>query len=237
MALAEASSAALVAAVAVSAANLAGLVIMVLLAGVMTFFLLRDGGAGWAMVTRNLAGWRRRELDGAANRAVGALGGYMIGTGIISIFGAVTQFLIMVLLGLPLALPLAVLAFFLAFIPYFGSFIATGLAFLVAVKFGSTQDVVIMAIFTIVFNLVQGSVLGPLIYGKAVSIHPAMVLLAVPVGSALAGVVGMFLIIPVLGIIATTWRAVISVFGNGTVDLPAATPPPVAAPITPMPDP
>ena len=76
-------------------------------------------------------------LDAAGSRAVDVLGGYMVGTAAISAFGAASQWLIMVLLGLPLALPLAILALFAGFIPYIGGFIATSLAFLVAVSTGT----------------------------------------------------------------------------------------------------
>ena len=93
----------------------------------------------------------------------------------------------MVVLGLPLVLPIAVLSFFLGFIPYIGSFLATGLAFLVTVAVGSTTDIAIMAIWTIVFNIVQGNFVAPLVYGRAVSLHPAVVLLAIPAGNAIAG--------------------------------------------------
>ena len=64
-----------------------------------------------------------------------------------------------------------------------------------------------MFIYTIVFNIVQGNFVTPLVYGKAVSLHPAIVLLAVPIGNALAGIVGMFLVVPVAGVIATIRRA------------------------------
>ena len=60
----------------------------------------------------------------------------------------------------------------------------------------------------------------PLVYGKAVSLHPAIVLLAVPIGNALAGIVGMFLVVPVAGVIATTWRAVLQTI-SGDADEPA----------------
>ncbi len=54
-----------------------------------------------------------------------------------------------------------------------------------------------MFIFTIVFNIVQGNVVAPIVYGRAVSLHPAIVLIAIPAGAALAGIAGMFLIVPV----------------------------------------
>jgi predicted PurR-regulated permease PerM len=71
-----------------------------------------------------------------------------------------------------------------------------------------------MAIFTIVFNIVQGNIVAPLVYGRAVNIHPAIVLLAIPAGSAVAGVLGMFLVVPFLGVVATTWRTVLVVMGE-----------------------
>jgi putative heme transporter len=128
----------------------------------------------------------------------------------------------MVVLGLPFALPLAVLALFAGFIPYVGGFIATTLAFFVAVSTGDTTDIVIMFIYTIVFNIIQGNFVTPLVYGKAVSLHPAIVLMAVPIGNALAGIVGMFLVVPVAGVIATTWRAVLQTIEGGDAVEPEA---------------
>jgi predicted PurR-regulated permease PerM len=71
-----------------------------------------------------------------------------------------------------------------------------------------------MVIWTLVFNIVQGSIIAPLVYGKAVSLHPAIVLLAIPAGGQLAGVVGMFLAVPVLGVISASWRSVLQVLGD-----------------------
>jgi predicted PurR-regulated permease PerM len=131
----------------------------------------------------------------------------MVGTAVISAVAAGSQCLIMTTLGLPLALPLSGFAFFLGFIPYIGGFIATAAAFLVAVAVGSTTDIIVMGIFTLVFNIVTGSFIAPVVYGRVASIHPAVVLVAIPAGSTLAGVLGMFLAVPVIGIVAVTWRS------------------------------
>ena len=153
----------------------------------------------------------------------------MVGTGGVSLFGAVTQYLIMVLLGLPLALPLAVLAFLLGFIPYIGSFISTGLAFLVAIAVGTPEDIAIMAIYTIVMNIVQGNFVAPIVYSRAVNLHPAVVLMAIPAGSEVAGILGMFLAVPFLGVVAATWRTVLQVFATHA-DASPGTPPPEPEP-------
>ena len=206
-------------------ANIVGIVVILLLGGFLTFYFIRDGGRVWRALTAGVPPASRGLLDTAGTRAVDVLGGYMLGTAAISAFGAASQWVIMVLLGLPYALPLAVLALFAGFIPYVGGFIATALAFLVAVSVGDTTDIVVMFIYTIVFNIVQGNFVTPLVYGKAVSLHPAIVLLAVPIGNALAGIVGMFLVVPVAGVIATTWRAVLQTIEAGGATEPRGAPP------------
>ncbi len=93
----------------------------------------------------------------------------------------------MLVLGIPLALPIFVLSFFLCFIPYIGGFISTGLALLVTIAVGTPTDIAIMVAWTLLFNLVTGNIVGPLVYGKTVHLHPAVVLVAIPAGSAIAG--------------------------------------------------
>ena len=80
-----------------------------------------------------------------------------------------------------------------------------------------------MAIFTIVFNIVQGNFVAPIVYSRVVSLHPAVVLVAIPAGNEIAGIVGMFLVVPFLGVVAAVWRTVLRVLDTGPVEpLPAA---------------
>ena len=208
--------------------------VVLLLSPLLGFYLLRDAPRGWAMVTSRTTAWRRTILTDAAVRATEILGGYMLGTAAISAVGAISQLLIMLLLGLPFAVPIAVLSFIACFIPYIGGFVTTGLAFLIAVAFGTPTEIAIMFIYTIVFNLVQGNIVTPLVYSRTVSLHPAVVLLAIPAGGALAGIAGMFLIVPVLAVISASWHSVVVLLGDepaapfaappATVDDPSTTP-------------
>jgi predicted PurR-regulated permease PerM len=212
--------------------TIAGLAVTLLLSALLTFYFLRDGNKGWSSITRRFHGWRGETVDHAGRKAISVLSGYMISTGALSAFGAITQAIIMFILGLPLILPIALLSFILGFIPYIGGAIGTILAFLVAVKVGSTQDIVIMGVWTIVFNIVQGSFIAPIIYGKAVSLHPAVVLICIPAGGQLAGVMGMFLAVPLVGIVAAIWRSIIAVMSDrqhavalvGSISPPGAPP-------------
>jgi putative heme transporter len=192
--------------------NVVGLAVAILLAMLLTYYLLRDGDRWWDGVLGRLSARRRELLGEAGHRSGEILNGYMIGTGAIALFAAVTQWLIMVLLGLPLALPIGVLTFFGNFIPYIGGAVTTFLGFLVAVAVGSSSDIIVMAIYTLVINIVQGNFIAPLVYGRTVQLHPAIVLLAIPAGGQIAGIIGMFLVVPFLGVVATTWRLVLHLF-------------------------
>ena len=195
-------------------AGLAFFVLFLVLSALMAYFFLRDGSKAWAWMTARIGGWREREIRAAGDRAVVMLGGYMIATGVLGAFNAVTGFAIMTLLGIPFALPVAVLSFFGGFIPYIGQFVTSAIQFLITVAFGSTQDIIFMALWTAVFNIVQGSVIAPLVYGRAVSLHPAIVLIVIPAGFTLAGVLGMFLAVPVVGIAGAVWRHVLAAIGE-----------------------
>lgn len=198
----------------------------------LIFFFLRDGKAWWSYVLVRLPANRRVRINEVGVQAVDILRGTMTGTAIASFAGAVLQWLTMVILGLPLAFPLGVLMFFAGFIPYIGSFIVTALGFLVAVAVGEPIDVALMAVFTIVFNLVQGNIVAPIVFGKTVSVHPAVVLLAAPAGAAIGGVLGMVMMVPILAIINRTWRIVLHLFDpeHQQPPAPAAVPPPTAEP-------
>jgi predicted PurR-regulated permease PerM len=217
---------AIVNAIGTVAGAVSAMAVIVLLSPILAFYLLRDAPRGWAVITARATPWRRAVLNEGGTEATDILGGYMLGTAAISAVGAISQYLIMVILGLPFAIPIAILSFIACFIPYIGGFVTTGIAFLIAVAYGTPPQIAIMFAYTIVFNLVQGNIVTPLVYSRAVSLHPAVVLLAIPAGGALAGIAGMFLIVPILAVIQATWRSIVLVLG----DEPAAAPAPVDDP-------
>jgi predicted PurR-regulated permease PerM len=49
---------------------------------------------------------------------------------------------------------------------------------------------------------VEGHLLYPLLMGRTVNLHPAVILVALGTGGVLAGVIGVFLAVPVAGVIS-----------------------------------
>jgi len=195
------------------AQGLATVAVIVVLSELLAFYLLRDGGRLWGRVVEKASPPVREEVRAAGSRAFDVLGGYMSGTALISLVGAGSQLFIMLVLGIDLALPVFVLSFFLCFIPYVGGFISTGIALLLTIATGSPVDIAVMAVFTLVFNIVTGNIVTPIVYNRTVHLHAAIVLVAIPAGGAIAGVLGMFFIVPAIAVVAVTWRSVLIVMG------------------------
>lgn len=203
--------------------NSASIGVALVIAALLTFFLVRDGGGWWRALLGRIPADRRQIVGESGAKAARILNGSTLGTGLVSLVAGTLQVVMMTLLGLPLALPVGVLTFFGGFIPYIGGAIATGLGFLIAIAFGSPATIALMAIFTVVINIVIGNFVAPLVLGKTVSIHPAIVLLAAPAGAAIGGLIGMFLVVPIIAIVLATWRSVIRLFDPAEGQLVAAT--------------
>ena len=222
--------ASLIGTVTAAVAGFANVTLVLTITILLIFFFLRDGSSWWAKVVARISPNRRERVNWTGLQSAEILRGTMVGTALVSLAGAILQWLTMAVLGLPLAFPIGVLTFFAGFIPYIGSLITTTLGFLVAVAVGEPIDIVLMFIFTIVFNIVQGNLVAPLVFGKTVSLHPAVVLLAAPAGAAIGGILGMVMVVPIIAIIVRTWRTVIHLFDPEQPQAAAATAPPTPPP-------
>jgi predicted PurR-regulated permease PerM len=112
------------------------------------------------------------------------------------------------ILGVPLVLPLAVLTFFGAFIPIIGAFVAGAFAVLVALVSNGWQTALIVLVIVLVVQQLEGNVLQPILQGRGLNLHAAVVILAVTAGGSLYGILGTFLGVPVAALIAVIYRYV-----------------------------
>jgi predicted PurR-regulated permease PerM len=100
------------------------------------------------------------------------------------------------LLGLPGALLLGLIAALTEAIPIVGPLLGAIPAVLVAATVSPQLAVVVGGVY-IVLQLVEGSVLVPLVMRNTIGISPLLVLLSLLVGGAAGGLVGAFLAVPV----------------------------------------
>ena len=136
------------------------------------------------------------------NRVYTALAGYVRGIAMVGFVDAVLIAIALVIIGVPLVVPLAVITFFAAFVPLIGAFIAGLLAVLIALVSGGLLDAALVLGAIVLVQQIEGHVLYPLLMSRAVHLHPAVIVVSLAAGGILAGVIGVFLAVPVAGVIS-----------------------------------
>ena len=104
----------------------------------------------------------------------------------------------LVVLGVPSVLPLAILVILGGFIPYVGPFLAMAAVLLGALGTVGPQATLVLLVLMLVANGIVNNFLRPIVYGRSVHLHPAIIIIAIPAGAAIAGIVGVFAAIPVV---------------------------------------
>lgn len=172
------------------------LVTTLLLSLFITFFLLKDGGMMWRWVVDRL-GRGSPLLDRTGRRSFEALAGYIRGAAIVAAVDATVIALGAWALGVPFPAAILVLTFVMGFIPYVGAFAAGAFAALLAVASGGLGRGLAMIAVVLVVQQLETNLLQPVIMGKATSLHPLVVALASVAGGAVAGLLGVFVAVPV----------------------------------------
>ena len=86
-------------------------------------------------------------------------------------------------------------------IPYFGAIIAVALSAIITLITGGVSQTIWMLIVVIVLQQIDANIINPKIIGKSLKISPLLVIFAVTIGGAYFGVLGMFLAVPIIGVI------------------------------------
>jgi putative heme transporter len=170
---------------------------------VITFFFVKDGKSMWAWITKHFSDSNKRDVDEIGTRAWATLSAYVRGTALIALVDAVLIGSALLLVGVPLVVPLALLTFFGGFFPVVGAFAAGLVAVLVALATGGFTDALIIGVVITAIQQIEGDLLQPLILGRAVKLHPIVVLLSLTAGGVLAGIAGAFLAVPIAAVAAT----------------------------------
>lgn len=179
-----------------------------LLAIVLCFFFLKDGPKFLPWIAGLAGPSAAPHVSEVARRSWATLSGFIRAQALVGLIDAIVIGLGLVILGVPLALPLSVFIFFGAFIPIIGAVVTGALAALVAlVANGLTSALIVIALVLAVQQL-EGNVLHPIVMGRTLDLHGALVILAVTAGWSLAGIVGAFLAVPVVAVGTTMVRYV-----------------------------
>lgn len=176
---------------------------------VLTFFFVKDGQLIQRWALRHVPRDRHAVAKALGRRGWATVGGYLRGTATLGLIEGTIMGVTLLLVGANLALPVAVLTFLAAFFPLVGAVTAGIIGTLVAlVSAGFTQAMIVGGVALAVQQF-DNDLLAPMILGKAVRLHPLVILISLTAGGAIAGLVGAFLAVPVAAVtvgLVAEWR-------------------------------
>ena len=181
-------------------AELGGMLLDVVLALVISLYLLIDGPGLRARSTGLVPLQYRGKVQFLEDNVSRVLAGYLRAQFVLAlIIGAATG-IGMALLGLPYAVVLGVLAGLFELVPMFGPILSAVPAVLVAL-FLPFPTVVWVLLFFLIVQQVENNVLAPRLSGHAVGLHPLGAMFALLAGIQLAGLLGGLFAVPVAGVL------------------------------------
>src|SRR5437588_818287 len=130
-----------------------------------------------------------------------SLGGYLRGTLLIALLGALATGVGLALLHVPYAALLGTLFFFLYFVPVIGAYVIGALCILAALSQGWVVTLTVAVYITLLQSIVIGQILSPRIFSKTVGVHPIVAIFALFAGAELFGLLGGLLAVPVAGVL------------------------------------
>jgi putative heme transporter len=187
---------------AVRGATLVGEVITgLILTLFLTFFFVKDSARFTRWILDFVGEPRAGHLRELGHRSAAAVSSYLRGQATVGLVDGVFIGIGLAIVGVPLVVPLAFLTFVAAFLPLVGAFVAGALAALVAlVTKGFTAALIVVGI-TVLVQQLEGHLLAPLLLGRAVALHPVVIILALAAGGILGGIVGAFLAVPTAAVV------------------------------------
>ena len=202
----QSSATALASGVVTTVSTVGSVLVTTALAVVLAFFFIKDGPKFLPWLDGVVGSRASGHLNVVLGRSWTTLGSFIQGQALVGLVDAILIGIGLFVLDVPLALALSVLTFFGGFIPIIGAFIVGALAVLVAlVTTNLTTALIVLALIFLVQQL-EGNVLQPILQGKSLRLHPALVLVAVTAGGALFGIAGAFLSVPFAAIIGVVLR-------------------------------
>ncbi len=169
---------------------------------VVAFFMLLDGKRAWNFLLKIFPENFRHKFNHAIKKN---FLGFFWGRLVLSLFFGVSVFIVFLILQLPYAVALAAIAGVFDLIPGIGATIGISLVCLIILPQGIWQAVKVLA-GCVVLQQVEENLLMPRIMQGSINMNPVFMFFALLVGAQIAGLVGVFLSIPIAGVLISLFE-------------------------------
>jgi predicted PurR-regulated permease PerM len=168
---------------------------------ILAFFFLKDGATIRDEFVASLVEERRRPIvDNILEDINLLLGEYIRALVLLSVASFAANSLFLAFTGAPYAVLLSGVAALGEFVPVVGP-AAGGLVIVLVTGLSGYSHVLLYLLFWILWRMVQDYAISPYLMSRGVQLNPMLVLFGVLAGDQIAGVLGMFLSVPLLAIL------------------------------------
>lgn len=166
---------------------------------VVAFYMLLDGNRLWNFIVKILPKYQRHQFTRIVKRN---FLGFFRGQLLLCLFLTTSTFIIFVVLQVPFPLILSLIAGIFDLIPGIGATLGVGFITLIVLAQNVWLALKVLAA-CILLQQIQDNLISPRIMQNTVQISPVIVFLALLFGAKVAGLLGIFLSIPIAGVIVS----------------------------------
>jgi predicted PurR-regulated permease PerM len=178
------------------------------------FYMLKDGEKLVPNIERVFPEKQRDNIKGLLEQLNKTLSDYISGQAIECLFVGTFTFLGYLLIGVDYAFLFGVIAGLTNLSPYLGPYLGLAPA-LIYTFFNSPTQALLCIVVVLIVQQVDGNVIYPNVIGKSLNIHPLTIILILLVAGNLAGILGVFLGVPVYAILRTLVVFVVKIVKQG----------------------
>ncbi len=187
-------------------AEVAKQVWLLVLVPILAAFFLKDGRAfGQVMVTLVHSRAQREFLDGVLHDLNQMLAHFIRAQLTLAALSMIVYSSFMGLARVPNAMALGTAGGIMEFIPVVGPLVAAALILGVSLLL-NYQHWLLILVFLAAWRLLQDYVVAPRIMGTSMELHPLAAIFGVLAGGEIAGVLGIYLSIPIMASLRIVWR-------------------------------
>lgn len=173
-----------------------------ILIAVVAFFMLLEGEQLWLFILKIVPQSRRSRFAKITKRA---FLGFFRGQLLLTLFLTISTFLVFVVLGVPFPLVLSVIVGFIDVIPGIGATLGIGIITLIVLSQGVWLALKVLGA-CIVLQQIQDNLIAPRVMQDALNLNPVVIFFALLIGARIAGLLGVFISIPIAGVIVSLFE-------------------------------
>ncbi|MBW4637110.1 MAG: AI-2E family transporter [Gloeocapsa sp. UFS-A4-WI-NPMV-4B04] len=173
-----------------------------ILIAVIAFFMLLDGEKLWELILKIVPRQRRSRFTAIIKRN---FLGFFRGQLILTLFLTISTFMVFLILRVPFPLVLAIIVGILDMIPGIGATLGISVISLIVLSQSVWLALKVLAA-CIVLQQIQDNLISPRIMQNSLNLNPVVVFLALLIGARVAGLLGIFIAIPIAGVAVTLFE-------------------------------